>query len=400
VACDDQGQTFPHEHRRRQLVAQCIQWRARLAMAEQSLTRLSTTDPERPASGGSFFAFFIQETSMIIVLKPEASPDHAETILARIAAAGLKPLHMPGSERVVLGALGDERILAELRLEGDPMVESVKPILAPYKLVSRELHPHDTIVRIGGMAIGGPVFQVIAGPCAVETRDQTRNTALAVKAAGASALRAGAYKPRTSPYGFAGHGPSGLKILREIGDELGLPIVTEVMDTADLDLVASHADALQIGARNMQNFSLLRAVGKAGKPVVLKRGMSAKIEELLLAAEYLLAAGNDQVVLVERGIRTFETATRNTLDLNAIPYIKQRTHLPVLVDPSHGTGVRDFVIPMALAAAACGADGLLVEVHEDPAVALSDGAQSLYPDQFEALMAALGPVVRAVGRQL
>jgi len=337
---------------------------------------------------------------MIIVLKPEASPDHAETILARIAAAGLKPLHMPGSERVVLGALGDERILAELRLEGDPMVESVKPILAPYKLVSRELHPHDTIVRIGGMAIGGPVFQVIAGPCAVETRDQTRNTALAVKAAGASALRAGAYKPRTSPYGFAGHGPSGLKILREIGDELGLPIVTEVMDTADLDLVASHADALQIGARNMQNFSLLRAVGKAGKPVVLKRGMSAKIEELLLAAEYLLAAGNDQVVLVERGIRTFETATRNTLDLNAIPYIKQRTHLPVLVDPSHGTGVRDFVIPMALAAAACGADGLLVEVHEDPAVALSDGAQSLYPDQFEALMAALGPVVRAVGRQL
>ena len=337
---------------------------------------------------------------MIIVLKPEASPDHAETILARIAAAGLKPLNMPGSERVVLGALGDERILAELRLEGDPMVESVKPILAPYKLVSRELHPHDTIVRIGGMAIGGPVFQVIAGPCAVETRDQTRNTALAVKAAGASALRAGAYKPRTSPYGFAGHGPSGLKILREIGDELGLPIVTEVMDTADLDLVASHADALQIGARNMQNFSLLRAVGKAGKPVVLKRGMSAKIEELLLAAEYLLAAGNDQVVLVERGIRTFETATRNTLDLNAIPYIKQRTHLPVLVDPSHGTGVRDFVIPMALAAAACGADGLLVEVHEDPAVALSDGAQSLYPDQFEALMAALGPVVRAVGRQL
>lgn len=337
---------------------------------------------------------------MIIVLKPEASAEHAERLLASITAAGLKPLHMPGSERVVLGALGDERILAQLHLESDPMVESVKPILAPYKLVSRELHPHDTIVQIGGMAIGGPVFQVIAGPCAVETRDQTRNTALAVKAAGASALRAGAYKPRTSPYGFAGHGPSGLTILREIGDELGLPIVTEVMDTADLDLVAGHADALQIGARNMQNFSLLRAVGKVGKPVVLKRGMAAKIEELLLAAEYLLAAGNDQVVLVERGIRTFETATRNTLDLNAIPYIKQRTHLPVLVDPSHGTGVRDLVIPMALAAAACGADGLLVEVHENPAVALSDGAQSLYPDQFEALMAALGPVVRAVGRHI
>ncbi|HXG99709.1 MAG TPA: 3-deoxy-7-phosphoheptulonate synthase [Sphingomicrobium sp.] len=337
---------------------------------------------------------------MIIVLKPEASAEHADNILVRIAAAGLKPLHMPGSERVVLGALGDERILAELHLEGDPMVESVKPILAPYKLVSRELHPHDTVVRIGGMAIGGPQFQVIAGPCAVETHDQLRNTALAVKAAGASALRAGAYKPRTSPYGFSGHGPSGLKILREIGDETGLPIVTEIMDTADIELVAAHADALQIGARNMHNFALLRAVGKAGKPVVLKRGLSAKIEELLLAAEYLLAAGNDQVVLVERGIRTFETATRNTLDLNAIPYIKQKTHLPVLVDPSHGTGLRDLVIPMSLAAAACGADGLLIEVHENPALALSDGAQSLYPSQFETLMAALRPVVRAVGRQI
>lgn len=337
---------------------------------------------------------------MIIVLKPQASRADAETILARIAEAGLEPLHMPGSERVVLGALGDERVLAGLNLESDPMVESLKPILAPYKLVSREMHAHDTIVRIGNMAIGGSAFQVIAGPCAVETHDQLRNTALAVKAHGASAIRAGAYKPRTSPYGFAGHGPAGLRILRDVGDELGMPVVTEVMDTADLDLVAEHADALQIGARNMQNFSLLRAVGKAGKPVVLKRGMSAKIEELLLAAEYLLAAGNDQVVLVERGIRTFETAMRNTLDLNAIPYIKQKTHLPVVVDPSHGTGIRDLVIPMALAAAACGADGILVEVHENPAVALSDGAQSLYPDQFKALMDSLAPVVRAVGRSL
>ena len=337
---------------------------------------------------------------MIIVLKPEASSDAAAQILDRISAAGLTPLHMPGSERVVLGALGDERILAELNLESDPFVESVKPILAPYKLVSRELHPHDTIVRIGGMAIGGSAFKVIAGPCAVETPDQLRNTARAVKAAGASGLRAGAYKPRTSPYGFAGHGPSALDLLREVGDELDLPVVTEVMDTADLDLVAERADALQIGARNMQNFSLLRAVGKAGRPVVLKRGMSARIEELLLAAEYLLAAGNDQVVLVERGIRTFETATRNTLDLNAIPYIKQKTHLPVLVDPSHGTGIRDLVAPMSLAAAACGADGLLIEVHENPAAALSDGAQSLYPQQFAALMETLKPVVRAVGREM
>ena len=337
---------------------------------------------------------------MIIVLKPGASADAAQAILERIAAAGLKPLHMPGTERVVLGALGDERILAELSLEGDPAVESVKPVLAPYKLASRELHPHDTIVKIGKVSFGGAAFRVVAGPCAVETREQLGNTAAAVKAAGAHAIRAGAYKPRTSPYGFSGHGPEGLRILREVGDATGLPVVTEVMDTADLDLVASQADALQIGARNMQNFALLRAVGQTRKAVVLKRGMSAKIEELLLAAEYLLAAGNDQVILCERGIRTFETATRNTLDLNAIPFLKQRSHLPVVVDPSHGTGIRDLVTPMALAAAACGADGLLVEVHENPAVALSDGAQSLYPDQFEALMQALRPVVRAVGREL
>ncbi len=337
---------------------------------------------------------------MIIVLKPQASASDAREILDRIAEAGLHPLHMPGSERVVLGALGDERVLAELSLEGHPMVESVKPILAPYKLVGRELHPHDTIVRIGNMAIGGNAFKVIAGPCAVETHDQLRNTALAVKGAGASGLHAGAYKPRTSPYGFSGHGPEGLRILREVSDELGLPVVTEIMDAADLDLVVEHADALQIGARNMQNFSLLRAVGKARLPVVLKRGLAAKIEELLLAAEYLLAAGNDQVVLCERGIRTFETATRNTLDLNAIPYIKQRTHLPIIVDPSHGTGIRDLVAPMSLAAAACGADGLMIEVHENPAAALSDGAQSLYPEQFASLMRNLAPVVSAVGRTL
>jgi 3-deoxy-7-phosphoheptulonate synthase len=337
---------------------------------------------------------------MIIVLKPEATPEITETLLALISERGLTPLHMPGVERVVLGALGDERVLAELNLESHPMVESVKPILAPYKLVSRELHPHDTIVKIGGVAIGGRAFAMIAGPCAVESLDQTRNTAQIVKAAGAVALRAGAYKPRTSPYGFQGHGPEGLRILKQVSEETGLPIVTEVMDTADVDIVAEHADALQIGARNMQNFALLRAVGKAGKPVLLKRGLSAKIEELLLAAEYLLAAGNEQVILCERGIRTFETATRNTLDLNAIPYIKQKTHLPILVDPSHGTGIRDLVIPMSLAAAACGADGLLVEVHENPAAALSDGAQSLYPEGFRALMGALAPVVQAVGRTL
>jgi 3-deoxy-7-phosphoheptulonate synthase len=335
---------------------------------------------------------------MIIVLKPEAPPEVAEEILARIAEKGLKPLHMPGAERVVLGALGDERVLAELALDSHPMVEALKPVLAPYKLVSREMHPHDTVVRFGKTAIGGRGFAVIAGPCAVETLEQTRNTAAFAKAAGAHGLRAGAFKPRTSPYAFQGHGREGLEILRKVGDEMNLPVVTEVMESADVDLVAEYADALQVGARNMQNFSLLKAVGRSGKPVVLKRGLAAKVEDLLMAAEYLLAEGNEQVILCERGIRTFETATRNTLDLNAIPYIKQKSHLPVLVDPSHGTGVRDFVIPMSLAAAACGADGLLVEMHEDPARAWSDGAQSLYPSGFEQLMAALKPVLAAVGR--
>ena len=337
---------------------------------------------------------------MIVVLKPDAAPEAAERLLSRISAAGLQPLHMPGSERVVLGALGDERVLAGLALESDPDVESLKPILAPYKLVSRELHPHDTIVRIGKVPLGGAEIIVIAGPCAVESREQLRASAAAAKDAGASVLRAGAYKPRTSPYGFSGHGPAGLRTLREVGDELDMPVVTEVMDTADLDLVAEHADALQIGARNMHNFALLRAVGKAGRPVLLKRGLAATIEEWLLAAEYLLAAGNDQVILCERGIRTFETATRNTLDLNAVPYIKLKSHLPVIVDPSHGTGTRDLVAPMALAAVACGADGLMIEVHNNPPAALSDGAQSLFPTQFKNLMRALAPVAEAVGRKL
>src|SRR5207248_1338941 len=227
-----------------------------------------------------------------------------------------------------------------------------------------------------------------------------RSSAQAVRSAGAIGIRAGAYKPRSSPYSFQGHGPDGLKTLRKIGDELELPVVTEVMDTMDVDAVAADADMLQVGARNMQNFALLKAVGKAGKPVLLKRGLAAKVEDLLLAAEYLLAAGNEQVILCERGIRTFETVTRNTLDLNAFAYMKQKTHLPVLVDPSHGTGVRDLVIPMSLAAAACGADGLLVEVHDNPVDAWSDGAQSLYPHQFEALMAALKPVLAAVGGEV
>lgn len=337
---------------------------------------------------------------MIIVMKPEATQESVDQLLGRIAAKGLTPLHMPGSERVVLGALGDERVLAELALEAEPGVESVKPILAPYKLVSRELHSHDSIVSIGGASFGGGRFGLIAGPCAVENETQLLASAKAAKAAGARVLRAGAYKPRTSPYSFQGHGPEGLKLLADVGRELDMPVVTEVIESADVDLVAQYADALQVGARNMQNFALLKAVGRSGKPVVLKRGMSAKVEDLLLAAEYVLAAGNDQLMLCERGIRTFETATRNTLDLAAVPLLKAKSHLPVLVDPSHGTGKRELVTPMALAAAAAGADGVMVEVHVDPPSALSDGPQSLYPEQMLALGRQLEALLGVMGRTL
>lgn len=337
---------------------------------------------------------------MIIVLKKEATQADADEILARIEACGLKPLFMPGSERVVLGALGDERVLGSLRLENHPMVESARGILAPYKLVSREMHPHDTVVELEGVPIGGHQFVVMAGPCAIETREQLRTTAEAVKAAGAAALRGGAFKPRTSPYAFQGLGLEGLQMLAEVGSELAIPTVTEVVEVADVEIVEAHASAFQVGARNMQNFRLLKALGQSRKPVILKRGMAAKAEDLLLAAEYIVSEGNPNVILCERGIKTFETATRNTLDLNAIPYIKKHSHLPVIVDPSHGTGVREFVTPMALAAAACGADGLIVEVHCDPKVALSDGQQSLYPEQFEQMMKRLRPVLESVGRVL
>jgi 3-deoxy-7-phosphoheptulonate synthase len=337
---------------------------------------------------------------MIIVLKPHATKEHADELMARIAALGLRPLYMPGQERVVLGALGDERAIESLHLDSDPMVESVKPILAPYKLVGRDMHPHDTIVEIGGVPVGGGRFTVIAGPCAVESLEQMRATAGAVKAAGGHALRGGAYKPRTSPYSFQGLGAGGLEILRTIREETGLPIVTEVVDVGDVELVDGYADAFQAGARNMQNYRLLQELGRSRKPVILKRGMAAKVDDLLLAAEYILAEGNPNVILCERGITTFETATRNTLDLNAIPLIKQRSHLPVMVDPSHGTGLRELVSPMAKAALACGADGILVEVHCDPPNALSDGRQSLFPEQFEAMMRELRPIAIAVGKAL
>jgi 3-deoxy-7-phosphoheptulonate synthase len=337
---------------------------------------------------------------VIIVLKPEATKEHADAILARIASLGLRPLYMPGTERVVLGAIGDERLIDQLHLESHPMVESVQRVLAPYKLVSRELHPHDSVVTIGNVPVGGARFVVIAGPCAVEGRVEFQRSAAVVKSAGAAALRGGAYKPRTSPYSFQGLGREGLEILRDVAAETGLPAVTEVVEVADVELVDQYADAFQCGARNMQNFRLLRALGQSRKPVILKRGMAARVEDLLLAAEYILAEGNPNVILCERGIQTFETATRNTLDLNAVPLIKQKSHLPVLVDPSHGTGLRELVPPMAKAAAACGADGLLIEVHHAPDQALSDGRQSLFPAQFAALMRELDPFVRAAGKTL
>ncbi|MCA1798253.1 MAG: 3-deoxy-7-phosphoheptulonate synthase [Xanthomonadaceae bacterium] len=335
---------------------------------------------------------------MIIVLKPEATHDDAQAMLRVIEAQGLQPLYLPGVERIVLGALGDERVLRTLRLDGHPLVESVKPILTPYKRVSREMQRHDTQIDISSVTVGGRGFVVMAGPCAVENHGQVNATAAAVRESGARVLRGGAFKPRTSPYAFQGHGEDALKLLADAGRAHDMPIVTEVVDPADVELVAEHADALQVGARNMQNYRLLQAVGRASRPVLLKRGMSATIEELLLAAEYIMDAGNPNVILCERGIRTFETATRNTLDLNAVAVLKLRSHLPVVVDPSHGTGVRELVAPMAKAAIGAGADGLIIEVHCDPASALSDGAQSLDPDGFARLMREIAPFVEAAGR--
>ena len=337
---------------------------------------------------------------MIIVLKPEATKKDAQEIIRRIAALGLKPLYMPGTERTVLGAIGDERVIGKLRIENHPLVERVSPVLTPYKLVSREIHPRDTVVRIGGVPLGGNYFAVIAGPCAVESPRQMLLTAQAVKRAGAKCLRGGAYKPRTSPYSFQGLGLEGLEILRDVAQRLQMPAVTEVVEVADVAAVERYASAFQVGARNMQNFRLLKALGQSRKPVILKRGMAATVDDLLLAAEYILSEGNPNVILCERGIRTFETATRNTLDLNAIPHIKQHSHLPVIVDPSHGTGVRSYVMAMAKAAVACGADGLLVEVHHNPMEALSDGHQSLDPKEFARLMRSIRPYVKLAGKRM
>jgi 3-deoxy-7-phosphoheptulonate synthase len=338
---------------------------------------------------------------MIIVLKRGASDEEVGDVCRRIEAMGYRPHTIRGELRTVIGAVGDDRGKERLRaLESLECVESVTPILQPFKLASREVREAPTQIRVGDVVIGGRAVVVMAGPCAVESRFQLLETAEKVKAAGARVLRGGAFKPRTSPYSFQGLEVEGLKLLAEARRETGLPVITEVMEPDRVDVVAEHADILQVGARNVQNFSLLRRVGEAGKPVLLKRGMSTTIQEWLLSAEYVLSSGNPNVILCERGVRTFETATRNTLDLNAVPVAKKLSHLPVLVDPSHGTGHWEYVEPMAMAAVAAGADGLLIEVHPRPEEALSDGPQSLKPDRFAALMRRVRRVAEALDREL
>jgi len=337
---------------------------------------------------------------MIVVLKPGLTQDEIQKVVERIESFGLRAHISEGKERTIIGAIGDERLLVDQTLESFPGVEKVLPILKPYKLVGREFQKFDTIIEVSGHKIGGNRIHVMAGPCSVESRDQVLETAIPVKEAGATFLRGGAFKPRTSPYTFQGLGEEGLSYLAHARELTGLPVITEVLDPRDLDVVHRTTDILQIGARNMQNFKLLTEVGKVNKPVLLKRGMSATIQEFLLSAEYIASEGNRRIILCERGIRTYETETRNTLDLSAVPVLKQLSHLPVFVDPSHGTGRWDLVAPMALAGVAAGADGLLIEVHPHPEVALSDGPQSLKPQKFAALMSDLRKVAQAIGRQI
>jgi 3-deoxy-7-phosphoheptulonate synthase len=340
---------------------------------------------------------------MIIVTRPDVTEGELDQIRERIEMLGMRTHVSRGEQRTIVGCIGDESLLKEVALLSLPGVEHVTPVLRPYRLVSHAFAVERTQVRTGGgdrSVIGGSGLAVIAGPCSVEGRDMLFTCARAVAAAGAGLLRGGAFKPRTSPYAFQGLGEHALRLLAEVRAETGLPVVTEVMDTRQVELVAEHADVLQIGARNMQNFALLSEVGRVQRPVLLKRGLSATVEELLMAAEYVMAQGNRDVILCERGIRTFEPTTRNTLDVAAIPVLKAETHLPVIVDPSHAGGRADLVAPLAFAAVAAGADGLIVEVHPDPATALSDGNQSLTPQAFTALLQRLAPFAAAAGRTL
>jgi 3-deoxy-7-phosphoheptulonate synthase len=338
--------------------------------------------------------------AVIVVMKSGVEREQVRAVIARLEALGFAAHLSEGKERTVIGAIGDRSVLEAASLEAMPGVERLVPIRQPFKLASREFQRESTVVSVGGVLVGGEAVAVIAGPCAVESREQLMATAAAVKAAGAHMLRGGAFKPRSSPYTFQGMEEEGLRILAEARERFGLPIVTEVMSPDAVELVAEYADCLQIGTRNMQNFQLLREAGRSRRPVLLKRGMAATIQEWLMAAEYVLSEGNRQVILCERGIRTFETATRNTLDLNAVPVAKELSHLPVIVDPSHGTGRAALVPPLTRAAVAAGADGLILEVHPNPAEALSDGVQSLLPADFERLMEDVRRVAEAVGRRV
>jgi len=335
---------------------------------------------------------------MIIVLRPDATEQQFQHIVEKIENKGLRAHISRGTERTIIGAIGDESILRTLPLEALPGVEKVMPVLKPYKLATRDFHPEKTLIRVGDFEIGGKEIILAAGPCSVEKGDSLIHTARAVKAAGARLLRGGAFKPRTSPYDFQGLGEEGLKMLAQAREETGLAIVTEVMETRAVELVYKYADILQIGARNTQNFNLLKEVGQTDKPVLLKRGMSISLKEFMLAAEYIMNEGNHRVILCERGIRTFETWTRNTLDISAVAILQHETHLPVWIDPSHASGHWRWVGPLSRAAVAIGTDGLIIEVHIDPENAWSDGAQSLKPEKFEILIRELQKVAAAVGR--
>jgi len=337
---------------------------------------------------------------MLIVMRDHASPEQVQHIVDHLHAAGAETHLSQGEVKTVIGVVGERELVYSLEMEGFPGVSEVIRVLKPYKLVGRDFQAEDTVVRVGAAEIGGGTFGVIAGPCSVESREQMMAVAKSVKASGATMLRGGAYKPRTSPYAFQGMGLDGLKLLREAGDSAGLPVVTEVLDVRDAETVAEWADVLQVGARNMQNFMMLEELGKMRRPVLIKRGLSATIEEVLSSAEYVLKGGNRDVIICERGIRTFETYTRNTLDLAAVAAFKMLTHLPVIVDPSHATGRRDLIAPMSRAAIPAGADGLIIEVHPDPEHAKCDGPQSLDLDAFAELTSTLGARVALEGKHL
>ena len=337
---------------------------------------------------------------MLIVMKQDATPDEIQGVSRAIEARGFRAHPIPGAQRTAIGVTGNRGAVDRPVFESMPGVLEVIPVTHGYKLVSREVKPEDTIVEVGGVRIGGKALVIAAGPCAVESRDQLLTVARRVKKAGAALLRGGAFKPRTSPYSFQGLGKEGLEILAAAREETGLPVMTEVLDPEGVDLVEEYADIIQVGARNMQNFSLLRRCGRASRPVLLKRGLAATLEEFLMSAEYILAEGNYQVILCERGVRTFSDFSRNTLDLAVVPAVKALSHLPILVDPSHGTGRRDKVAPMSRGAVAVGADGMIIEVHHDPDTALSDGPQSITPEMFESLMDELRQMAPILGRTL